>query len=94
MFAVARGETCGSIAVFFLNAACRIERAEIVEAERDEEALTAALIKRQSVYSAIEVWDGARKVFPQALDRREVDQLKRTLLRAGLVVVEEPPNLN
>ena len=82
---------------FFLNSAGRIEKAEIVEAETDEDALAAALslIDRQSHYGSIELWEGARKVFPQARDRADVDQLRRMLLSIGLVVCEdEPPALH
>ena len=84
-----RGYRC-----FFLNRAGRIEKAEIVRAEADEDALAAALrlIERQWDYASIEVWEGARKVFPQARGRADVDQLRRMLLSAGLVVFEgEPP---
>jgi hypothetical protein len=86
-----RGYRC-----FFLNKAGHIEKADIVEAETDEDALAAALslIERQSDYASVEVWEGARKVFPHARDRADVDQLRRMLLSVGLVCEDEPPALH
>jgi hypothetical protein len=78
---------------FFLNRAGRIEKAEVVAAESDDDALLATLklLERQSRYAAIEVWEGARKVFPQAMDGADVERLKRALLSAGLLVFEGDP---
>jgi hypothetical protein len=83
-----RGYRC-----FFLNRAGRIEKAEIVQAETDEGALAAALrlVERQSDYKSIEVWEGARKVFPSAHDSPDVEQVKRVLLDAGWRVFEDAP---
>ncbi len=48
------------------------------------------LVDRQSTYSAIEVWEGERKVFPRPRDRVDVDELKRLLLGVGVVVEDQP----
>lgn len=75
---------------YFLDHAGGIEKAEIVESDSDEGALLAAvnLLDRQSACAAIEVWRGARKVFPKALDGVDVGQAKRLLLGAGVMVAE------
>jgi hypothetical protein len=76
---------------FFLNRAWRIEKAEIVEAEDDEKALLAALqlVDVQWGFAAVEVWEGARKVFPHARDRVDIEELRRLLLGAGLMTSED-----
>ena len=81
-----RGYRC-----FFLNIAGRIEKAEIVQAETDEDALAVALrlVEAQSHYESIEMWEGARKVFPQTRDSADIEQLKRILLGAGLLVLKD-----
>ena len=86
-----RGYRC-----FFLNRQGHIEKAEIVRADADEDALVAALklIERQDRYSTIEVWEGARKVFPHSMDGADIDQLKRMLVAAGLVVTDDPASLH
>ena len=83
-----RGYRC-----FFLNRAGHIEKAEIVQAEADEAALAAALslIERQSDYANVEVWEGARKVFPHGRASTDVEQIKRVLQSVGLRVFEDQP---
>jgi hypothetical protein len=83
-----RGYRC-----FFLNRAGRIEKAEIVQAESDEDALAAALslIERQSNYANVELWQGARKVFPQGRASTDVEEIKRVLQSVGLRVFEDEP---
>jgi sugar phosphate isomerase/epimerase len=84
-----RGYRC-----FFLNRAGRIEKAEIVEADTDADALAAAiiLVEGQSDYASIELWEGSRKVFPQGRDARDLEEVKRALKSAGLRVFEAEPS--
>jgi hypothetical protein len=79
-----------SYRAFFLNLAGRIEAVEIVEAESDNDALlkTVELAARQSRYSAVEVWEGARRLFPQVRGQADIRQLKRQLVAAGLMLTE------
>ena len=83
-----RGYRC-----FLLNRAGRIEAAEVVEAKTDDDALAAALrlIEQQSHYATVEVWEGARKVFPQSRDRADLETVKRALQGVGLLVYEDGP---
>ena len=76
---------------FFLNRAGRIEKAEIIQAETDEGALSVALrlVEAQWHYESIEVWEGARKVFPHTCHSADIEQLKRVLQSAGLRVFED-----
>ena len=83
-----RGYRC-----FFLALSGRIEKAEIVEADTDEDALAAALtlVERQFKYANVEVWEGARKVFPHGRASADVEQIKRVLQSVGLRVFEDEP---
>lgn len=77
---------------YFLNQTNRIAGVEIIEAEADEDALIGAarLLGGQPRYRAIEVWDGARRVFPRARDRVDVNEVKRALRGIGLRVLDDP----
>ena len=50
---------------YYLNADNHIQQVEIIEAKALGEAIEKGLaMLRQSPYPAIEIWDGATKVFP------------------------------
>jgi hypothetical protein len=55
---------------YFLDADNRIRAAEIIDAKGLDDAIEKGLaMLRQSRYPAIEVWEGATKVFPVGTER-------------------------
>ncbi len=87
-----RKDTMRPYRCYFLNQAGRIEAVEIVDAQADEEALIQAveLLKTQRHYRGIEVWDCARRVFPRARGKVNVDEIRRVLRRLGWKVMDDP----
>jgi hypothetical protein len=57
---------------FFLNEDNCIKAAEIIEADAVGEAIDEALVmlRERPRYSAVEVWDGARKLYPTDRPKR------------------------
>ncbi len=76
---------------YFLNPAGRIAAVEIVEADTDEDALIEAArrLNGQPHHRASEVWDCARRVFPPARDKVDVDKVGRVLRGVGLRVSDD-----
>lgn len=64
---------------YFLDADGHVLAAEVVQADTDEEALARAaeMLSGRPHYRSIEVWDGARRIFPQPRDSVDVDQINR-----------------
>jgi hypothetical protein len=81
---------------FFLDKAGHIKKAQIVEGECEEDALLAAmkLVEPRAGISAIELWQGARKVFPRTCDHADIEDVMRFLRAAGLAISEDPPALH
>jgi hypothetical protein len=81
---------------FFLDEAGHIKKAEIVESEREEDALLAAmkLVDPEAGISAIELWQSARKLFPRTRDHADIKEIMRFLRAAGLAVSEDPSALH
>ena len=76
---------------FFLHKSGCIEKANIVEAESDADALfwASRLTDRQS-HTAIEIWQGPRKVFPVSRARGDIEELNRILSALGLMTADDP----
>lgn len=77
---------------FFLHKSGRIDKASIVEADSDQHALlrTLELVDPQSHCTAVEVWQGPRKVFPVARVHADIEHLKRVLLAVGPTIADDP----
>ena len=76
---------------FFLHKSGCIDKANIVEAESDADALfwASRLTDRQS-HTAIEIWQGPRKVFPVSRARGNIEQLQQILSTLGLLTADDP----
>jgi hypothetical protein len=77
---------------FFLHKSGCIDKANIVEAECDADALFwASRLTDPQSHTAIEIWQGARKVFPLSRARGDIEQLQRMLSVLGLLTADDPP---
>lgn len=77
--------TVGCYRCLFLKSSGSVETVEIVDAVGDEDALLRALklLELHSDCLAVEIWQGARKVFPVIRARADAEQFRQALRAIG-----------
>jgi hypothetical protein len=83
------GSAVNSYRCYFFSGDSHIVDVEVIDCDSDEGALLAAikLLETRS-HRRVEVWDRARKVFPQSRNSFDLRQMKQILRAAGLMILD------